>query len=123
MEDALVEAGVMGVKVVESFLAGTHYVCSFRGIQVLSQAFEIVKWKAFWKLQDQSEFEEALEVLKEFVNALIKQKDHKVCKAACEYCKNKISEIRDRFSTFVKTRTEIQNCALTGMVLVSYQIC
>ena len=76
LEDVFVEAGVMGVKVVESFLAGTHYVRSFRGIQILSQAIEIVKWKAFWKLQDKSEFEEALEVLKESANALIKRKDH-----------------------------------------------
>ena len=106
LEDVLVEAGVMGVKVVESFLAGTHYVRSFRGIQILSQAIEIVKWKAFWKLQDKSEFEEALEVLKEFANALKKRKDHEVCKAVYEYCKSKISEIRDRFSTFVKTRSE-----------------
>ena len=95
LEDALVEASVVGVKVVESFLAGTHYVRSFCGIQNLSQAIEIVKWKALWKLQDKSKFEEALEVLKEFANVLIKRKDHEVCKAAYEYCKGKISEIRD----------------------------
>ena len=56
LEDALVETGVFGPKVTESFIAGTDYVRSTRGIQILSTAIQMVKWKAFWKMDGRTKF-------------------------------------------------------------------
>ena len=56
LEDALVETGVFGPKVIESFIAGTDHVRSIRGIQILSTAIQMVKWKAFWTMHDTTEF-------------------------------------------------------------------
>ena len=52
LEDALVEIGVFGVKVMESIIGGTDYVRLLRGVQILSSVIELAKWKAFWKLHN-----------------------------------------------------------------------
>ena len=52
LEDKLLETGAFGPKVI----AGIDYVRSVRGIQILSTAIQMVKWKAFWTMHDRTEF-------------------------------------------------------------------
>ena len=78
LEDALVEAGVFGVKVMESILAETNYVRSLRGIQILSGAIQLVKWNAFWKVHDTNDFKNSAQAIKKFAEFLDK-KDRQSC--------------------------------------------
>ena len=64
LEDALLEAGVFGVKVMESILAETNYVRSLGGIQILSGAIQLVKWNAFWKVHDTNDFKNSAQAIK-----------------------------------------------------------
>ena len=70
LEDALVETGVFGPKVIESFIAETDYVRSMRGIQILSTAIQMVKWKAFWTMHDRTEFIQVTSNLLNLIEAL-----------------------------------------------------
>ena len=74
LEDALVETGIFGVKIMESFIAATNYVRSIREIQILSSANEMSKWNAFWKVHDVSDFKESITAIEQLAKAL-KQKD------------------------------------------------
>ena len=47
VEDALVETGVFGLKAVESIMNGSHYIRSLRGIIILADALNTLKWEAF----------------------------------------------------------------------------
>ena len=64
LEEALVETGVFGVKMMESILAATNYVRSLRGIQILSVTTELVKWNAFWKIYNTSDFKNSAQAIK-----------------------------------------------------------
>ena len=48
IEDALVETGIFGLKVIELVFGGTHYVRSLRGLLIVSEALSIMQWEAFW---------------------------------------------------------------------------
>ena len=72
LEDALLEAGIFGVKVMESILAETNYVRSLRGIQILSGAIQLVKWNAFWKVHDTNDFKNSAQAIKKFAEFLDK---------------------------------------------------
>ena len=78
LEDAVLEAGVFGVKVMESILAETNYVRSLRGIQILSGAIQLVKWNAFWKVHDTNDFKNSAQAIKKFAEFLDK-KDRQSC--------------------------------------------
>ena len=64
LEDALVEIGVFGFKVMESILAATNYVQSLTGILILSVTTELVKWNAFWKIYNTSDFKNSAQAIK-----------------------------------------------------------
>ena len=48
----------------ESILAATNYVRSLRGIQILSVTTELVKWNAFWKIYNTSDFKNSAQAIK-----------------------------------------------------------
>ena len=52
LEDSLLETSIFGIKIVEQFLNGTHYVRSLRGILILAEGIETIKWHAFWKIKE-----------------------------------------------------------------------
>ena len=52
VEDARVETGVFGLKAAESMMNGSHYIRSLRGIIILADALNTLKWEAFWKTND-----------------------------------------------------------------------
>ena len=78
LEDALVEIGVFGFKVMESILAATNYVQSLTGILILSDAIELVKWNAFWKIHDANDFKNSVKAIKKFARSSDK-KDQQSC--------------------------------------------
>ena len=86
LEDCLVETGVFGVKVMESCLAGTHYVRSMRGIQIVSNAIEVSKWNEVWKIHDKRQFEWKITIVQELGEAF-KKKDKTMCQELYEHLK------------------------------------
>ena len=54
----------------ESVIGGTNYVRSLRGIQILSGAIELSKWKAFWEVNDKNDFRDSLISIERFAKAL-----------------------------------------------------
>ena len=64
LEDALVQTGAFGFKVMESILAATDYVRSLREIQILSGTNELVKWNALWKMHDTNDFKNSAQAIK-----------------------------------------------------------
>ena len=60
MEDALIETGVFGSKAVESMMNGSHYIISLRGIMILADALNTLKWEAFQKTNDRADFGDIL---------------------------------------------------------------
>ena len=56
LEDALVGIGIIGSRVMESFIARRDYFSSVHGIQILLTTIQMVKWKAFWTIHDRTEF-------------------------------------------------------------------
>ena len=105
LEDALVETGVFGVKVMESIIEGKDYVRSLRGVQILSSAIELAKWKAFWKLHDKKDFEDSIQAVKEFANFLDK-KDQNNCIKMYKDLKEKTKPLTYQFNSFSKACTE-----------------
>ena len=47
VEDALVETCMFGLKAVESMMNGSHHIRSLRGIIILADALNTLKWEAF----------------------------------------------------------------------------
>ena len=48
-EDALLECGIFGVKILQQVFSGSHYVRSFAGMVIIEEAVLRLKWEAFWK--------------------------------------------------------------------------
>ena len=61
---------VYGQKTLESVIAGTHYIRSLRGFQMLSISVQTLKWQAFWMEKDQSSFQEELKCLENLTETL-----------------------------------------------------
>ena len=49
LDDALMETRAFGIKIIESVTSGSHYDRSLRGLLILEDAVEALKWRAFWK--------------------------------------------------------------------------
>ncbi len=47
-DDGLIEAEVFGKKVLQSVLAGSHYVRAFKGMLIVGELLNLLKWRAFW---------------------------------------------------------------------------
>ena len=47
--DTLIETVTFGIKTAEEVAGGTHYVRSFCGMLILSEALLKLKWNAFWE--------------------------------------------------------------------------
>ena len=47
LDDALVETGAFGISIIESVTSGSHYDRPLRGLLILEDAVEALKWKTF----------------------------------------------------------------------------
>ena len=107
LEDALVEIGVFGFKVMESILAATNYVQSLTGILILSDAIELVKWNAFWKIHDANDFKNSVKAIKKFARSSDK-KDQQSCIKLHKQLKKETKALMQQFNEFSKNMpTEI----------------
>ena len=99
LEDTLVDTGVFGPKVIESFIAGTDHVRSIRGIQILSTAIQMVKWKAFWTMHDRTEFTQVTDNLLNLSEAQ-KEKDKQKCQQIFNDSKENIQSLMEQYNKF-----------------------
>ena len=122
LEDALVETGIFGVKIMESFIAATNYVRLIRWIQVLSSANEMSKWNAFWKVHDVNDFKESITAIEQLAKAL-KEKDKFKSQQLYKECKEKSMDLMKRYERSLSFAKKGQNFVNIGMESLGYQIC
>ena len=54
LEESLGQAHIFGVKIVDSVLDDTHYVRSLKGLLILTNTMEKLKWSAFTQREGSS---------------------------------------------------------------------
>ena len=119
LEDALVETGIFSPKVIESFIVGKDYVRSVRGIQILSTAIQMAKWKAFWAIHGRTEFTQVTNNLLNLSEAL-KEKD----KQKCQQILKRIYKVSwSNITNFLCYAKSDLNSASIGMELLHCRIC
>ena len=92
----------------ESVLNGTNYVRSLRGILIIECAIEAVRWQAFWKNCDKSDFNETLESMKS-LQLLMKENKFHECRDYIEKALNQITSLckcYDEFTTYCNNQTQ-----------------
>ena len=70
LDDILKYTKFYGPKTLQPVIAGTRYVWSLRGFQILSISIQILKWQAFWMEKDQYSFQEELKCLENLTETL-----------------------------------------------------
>ena len=55
LDDALVEIGDFGIKIIESVTSGSQYDRPLRELLILEDALEALQWKSFWKHSKEGE--------------------------------------------------------------------
>ena len=99
IEDALLETEVFGVNIVEQFLNGTHYVKSFRGLLILAEALDCMKWQAFWLSNDKEKYSEAINQLTSLQVASL-SKDPNQSQKLYEECIPAVMKLKEDFDSF-----------------------
>ena len=72
--DTLIETGAFGIKTAGEVAGGTHYVRSFCGMLILSEALLKLKWYAFWEKTDVNIFKNFVTNFKDFQNDIKEMK-------------------------------------------------
>ena len=52
LDDTLIECGGFGPKTLSTGISGGHYVQSFKGMLIVSEVIDSLKWSAFWAAND-----------------------------------------------------------------------
>ena len=73
MDDALVEAEIFGSQVVHSVMNESHYMRSFQGMLIISEAIQSLQWEVFWAQSDALNFDEVKDDLRNIRDLLIKK--------------------------------------------------
>ena len=99
VDDALIEAGVFGKKVLVSVLSGSHYVKSLHGMSVVSEVLSSLAWEAFWKSK---EYDPALIQHLKNLRTLLQSKNRSKCVAEFETTLTLIAELKIQFEAFLQ---------------------
>ena len=99
LDDALVKTGAFGIKIIESVTSRSHYDRSLRGLLILEDAVEALKWKAFWKHSKEGgeKLKDQLKSIAESLESTNKDKVKIVCATKSEV----IETLKDLVGTFV----------------------
>ena len=98
LDDALEETGAFGIKIIESVTSGGHYDRSLRGLLMLDDAVEALKWKEFWK-HSKDGGERLIDQLKPIAESLDPRNKHEV-KIICTAKSEVIETLKDLVETF-----------------------
>ena len=99
VEDALVETGVFGLKAVESIMNGSHYIRSLRGIIILADSLNTLKWEAFWKINNRADFGDILSVT-DPLKIAFKDKNSSRAKEYYDQSLPYTTDLKERFENF-----------------------
>ena len=100
IEDALVETGVFRPNVVEAVVAGSHCERSLRGMQIIYNVLQQLKWEVFWATRDKTIYQTAITALGNLLSVLSK-KDPKKSQNALNECFYLVASLRQGFDEFV----------------------
>ena len=98
LEDVLIECKLIGKKTIEQVLNGTHHVRSLRGIIILSEPTEKLKWDAFSKVYGQEKYSNITSLNNLALELLNKSETD--CKRYFQKCKNDIKILQQDFVSF-----------------------
>ena len=110
-EDALIETKTFGIKVVQSVFDGTHYIRSFRGLLIISEAIHSLQWEAFWLRHSKDKFKDELNYLQQLYQSFI-NKDIDVANLFNEAFLD-IATLKEEFDKFfqnVNKNSELCRC-------------
>ena len=102
LEESLRQARVFGVKIVDSVLDGTHYVRSLKGLLILANAVEKLKWSAFNQTV-QSDSIAAFESNVRGLHAAYLSKGWNTCKESYKICLEGSMEVHVLYKEFTDT--------------------
>ena len=71
IENAFVETGTFGPNVVEAVIAGSQYERSLRGIQIVYDVLQQLKWESFWASRDKTSYQPAITDLGNLLSFLL----------------------------------------------------
>ena len=100
-------------------LNGTHHVRSLRGIVLLSEAIEKLKWDAFSKVYGKEQYLNITSLNNLALELLTKSATD--CKRYFEKCKNDIKILQQDFVSFSEKCSEKSDVCGTGMVWETFQ--
>lgn len=109
IEDALMECNVFGTTVIEAIMNGTHYVRSIKGMMIIADAVEKLRWKTFWSVTIKEPVLPLLDKVKLFRQSLLNMNVVE-CKAYIEPLSIELQALRDKFQDFInicKQRSEL----------------
>ena len=96
--DALVETEACGIKIIESVTSWSNYDCSLRGLLILEDAVEALKWKSFQKhSKGRERLKYQLKLIAQSLESRNKGEVNIICAAKTEV----IETLKDLVQTFV----------------------
>ena len=104
IEDALVETKAFELKVIESVLGGSNYVRALRGLLIVAEAVESMKWDAFWMTRDRNDFVFERSALSDLLLSL-QDKDPAATKSDFQTC-IKSTKLKEDLQEFSKQSSE-----------------
>ena len=104
LEESRRQTRVFGVKIVDSVLDGTHYVRSLKGLLILANAIEKLKWSVFTQTI-QNDSLTAFESNVRGLQAAYLRKDSNACKESYKICLEGSMEVHVLYKEFTDRST------------------
>lgn len=104
-DDALIEAEIFGVNTVMCVLNGKHYVRAFQGMLIVSEVLEKMIWDAFWDRNEKEQYNNLLEEVNQFRQAL-QNKDKEKCGTLHTQLLVSSEQLRDHYLIFLSECSE-----------------
>ena len=101
LEESLRQTRFFGIKIVDSVLEGSHYVRSLKGLLILANAIEKLKWEAFIKtgcVENTGAFDDDMKSLL----AALETSKRKTCREKFRRCLDQSDFIHSEYEAFTK---------------------
>jgi hypothetical protein len=110
-EKVWTESMVFGINVVEAVLTGKNYARSLKGMLLLSESLERLRWCQFFKVHGTEKYQDELELLKLLKMRISKKERQQSQKIVADFA-NKSQELLDDFDAYVaKERSQSETFA------------
>ncbi len=105
-ETIFIETSIFGINVVQSVLGGTNYVRSVKGMMLLSEAMDRLRWCQFFKENGTANYMQDLHLLNDLKAAIVDKKRVK-SQQLMDILSTKAGGMLDHFQLFVDSQREL----------------